>query len=40
MTLVIKKIKGKKYYYSFLSYFLINKSKSFSKYIGAKKPSE
>jgi len=37
--LVTKKLKGKEYYYSFLSYFLINKSKSFSKYIGSKKPS-
>ncbi len=40
MTLTIKKIKGKKYYYSFLSYFLVTKSRSFSKYIGAKKPKE
>lgn len=39
MTLVVKKIKGKRYYYSFLSYFLIDRSKSFSKYIGAKKPA-
>ncbi|MDD4250787.1 MAG: Fic family protein [Candidatus ainarchaeum sp.] len=37
--LVVKKLKGKEYYYSFLSYFLINKSKSFSKYIGSKKPT-
>jgi Fic family protein len=40
MALVIKKIKGKSYYYSFLSYFLLNKSKSFSKYIGVSKPQE
>ena len=40
MTLVIKEIKGKEYYYSFLSYFLVNKSKSFSKYIGISKPKE
>ncbi|HUC38941.1 MAG TPA: Fic family protein [Candidatus Acidoferrum sp.] len=40
MTLVIREIKGKKYYYSSLSYFLISKSRSFSKYIGAKKPAE
>lgn len=40
MALVIKKINGKKYYYSFISYFLIDKSRSFSKYIGAKKPTE
>lgn len=40
MALVIKRIKGKDYYYSFLSYFLIAKSKSFSRYIGVKAPSE
>ncbi len=40
MALVIKKIKGKNYYYAFLSYFLIDKTKSFSRYIGTKKPSE
>lgn len=39
MALVIKKIKGNDYYYSFLSYFLIDKPKSFSKYIGVKKPT-
>jgi Fic family protein len=39
MALVIKKIKGNSYYYSFLSYFLIGKSKSFSKYIGVEKPT-
>lgn len=38
MTLVAKKIKGKTYYYSFLSYFLVNNPKSFSKYVGAKRP--
>ncbi len=40
MTLVIREIKGKKYYYSSLSYFLVSKSRSFSKYIGAKKPAK
>jgi Fic family protein len=40
MTLVVKKIKGKSYYYSFLSYFLVDRAKSFSKYIGVKKPAE
>ena len=40
MTLVIKKIKGRRYYYSFLSYFLVDKSRSFSKYIGVAKPGE
>lgn len=40
MTLVIKKIRGKQYYYSFLSYFLIHKAKGFSKYIGVKKPTK
>ncbi len=39
MTLVIRRIKGGKYYYSSLSYFLVTKSRSFSKYIGRKKPS-
>lgn len=38
MALVIKRIKGNNYYYSFLSYFLIDKSRSFSKYIGVRKP--
>jgi Fic family protein len=40
MTLVIKKIGENDYYYSFLSYFLVDKSRSFSKYIGARKPTE
>ncbi len=40
MTLVVKKIRGNDYYYSFLSYFLIDKSRSFSKYIGVRKPTE
>jgi len=40
MTLVRRKIRGKEYYYSSLSYFLIDKSRSFSKYIGVGKPSE
>lgn len=39
MTLVSKKISGKSYYYSSLSYYLIDKSRSFSRYIGSKKPS-
>lgn len=39
MALVTKRIKGKQYYYSFLSYFLVGKSKSFSKYMGVKKPT-
>src|SRR3989338_2178811 len=40
MALRKKTIKGKKYYYLDLSYFISNKSKTFSKYIGAKKPSQ
>lgn len=40
MSLVIKEIKGKRYYYSFLSYRLLKAPKSFSKYIGLKRPSE
>ncbi|MFA4819412.1 MAG: Fic family protein [Candidatus Aenigmatarchaeota archaeon] len=39
MTLRTKTISGKKYYYLDLSYFISNKSKTFSKYVGAKKPS-
>lgn len=39
MSLVVKKIKGRGYYYSFLSYYLLDRSKNFSKYIGIKKPS-
>jgi len=39
MTLVSRRIKGKSYYYSSLSYFLINKSRSFSRYIGTVRPS-
>jgi Fic family protein len=38
MGLRKKLVKGKEYYYFDLSYFIINKSKTFSKYIGAKKP--
>ncbi|MBI2173152.1 MAG: Fic family protein [Candidatus Aenigmarchaeota archaeon] len=38
MALRTKTISGKKYYYLDLSYFVSNKSKTFSKYIGAKKP--
>lgn len=40
MALRTKKVKGKIYYYLDLSYFILNKSKTFSKYIGAKKPSK
>ncbi len=40
MSLVIKEIKGRDYYYSFLSYRLVKKTKSFSRYIGLKKPTE
>ncbi len=40
MALRTKTIKGKKYYYFDLSYFISKKAKTFSKYIGAKKPSE
>ncbi len=40
MALVVKKIKGRPYYYSFLSYRLLDKPRSFSKYIGVKKPTE
>jgi len=38
MALRIKTVSGKKYYYLDLSYLVSNKSKTFSKYIGAKKP--
>jgi fido (protein-threonine AMPylation protein) len=40
MTLRTKAIKGKRYYYLDLSYFIYNRSKTFSKYIGTKKPTE
>lgn len=40
MALVVKSIKGKEYYYSFLSYFLAERTKSFSKYIGVVKPNK
>jgi Fic family protein len=40
MTIVARKIKGKNYYYSSLSYFLISGSRSFSKYIGRKLPGD
>jgi Fic family protein len=40
MTLVSRKISGKSYYYSSLSYYLTDKSRSFSKYIGSKKPTK
>jgi len=38
MALRTKIISGKKYYYLDLSYFVSNKSKTFSKYVGTKKP--
>ena len=40
MSLIIKEIKGRRYYYSFLSYRLPKGPKSFSKYIGLEKPSD
>jgi Fic family protein len=40
MALVVKTINGKSYYYSFLSYFLADRAKSFSKYIGSARPSK
>ena len=40
MALRIKIVKGKKYYYLDLSYFVANKAKTYSKYIGTKKPSK
>ncbi len=40
MALRIKIVKGKKYYYLDLSYFIAKKSKTFSKYIGLEKPSK
>lgn len=40
MTLRTKAIKGKKYYYLDVSYFVSSKSKTFSKYVGTKKPIE
>jgi Fic family protein len=39
MTLVVRKVGGRDYYYSSLSYFLVNKSRSFSRYVGVKKPT-
>ncbi len=39
MALITKTIKDNGYYYSFLSYFLMEKPKSFSKYIGRTKPA-
>ena len=38
MALRTKTISGKKYYYLDLSYFVSNKSKTFSKYVGTKEP--
>jgi len=40
MALRTKIIKGKRYYYLDLSYFVYNKSKTFSKYVGTKEPTE
>lgn len=40
MALVIKRIKGREYYYLFLSYFLVGRSKSFSRYVGIKRPAQ
>jgi len=40
MALRTKKVKGREYYYFDLSYFVSGKSKTFSKYVGAKKPSQ
>jgi len=40
MALRTKTVKGKKYYYLDLSYFIANKAKTFSKYIGAERPSK
>ncbi len=40
MVLRKKKIKGSEYYYLELSYFVVNKSKKFSKYLGLEKPPE
>ncbi len=40
MQLRTKKVHGKKYYYLDLSYRILSKLKTFSKYIGAKKPSK
>ncbi len=38
MSLRTKIISGKKYYYLDLSYFVLNRSKTFSKYVGTRKP--
>ncbi|MFH1664390.1 MAG: Fic family protein [archaeon] len=40
MALRTKQVKGRKYYYLDLSYFIATKSKTFSKYVGLKKPSK
>src|SRR3989338_1599246 len=39
MALRTKVVNGKKYYYLDASYFILNRTKTFSKYIGAEKPS-
>ncbi len=40
MLLREKRVKGRKYYYLHLSYRVLDKPKSFSKYVGIKKPSK
>jgi len=40
MTLRQKQVKNKKYYYLDLSYAVLGKTKTFSKYIGSKKPNQ
>jgi len=40
MTLRKKRVKGKEYYYLELSFFVVDKAKKFSKYLGAEKPSK
>ncbi|MDE1868977.1 MAG: Fic family protein [Candidatus Micrarchaeota archaeon] len=38
MALIVKRIHGKPYYYSFISYRLLDGPRSFSRYIGRKRP--
>lgn len=40
VALRLKRVKGKKYYYLHLAYFLISGPKTFSQYVGLKKPSK
>jgi len=40
MALRTKTVKGRKYYYLDFSYFIANKAKTFSKYLGSKKPAK